>query len=96
MPDQLTRESLLQLPAEALLTPAEVACLLSVHVNTVLRLAKASKLPAFPLPLSTQRKIWRFRKSDILSLGAPSKPAVSSLGVPVPALKGGNNGEHGK
>lgn len=94
---QPDRTAILALPDDALLTPQEIAVLLSVHPNTVLKLAKAQKLPCFALPLSQKRKIWRARKADLLNhfqLGAPSQHAgqLSAAKVPVPVKKGAANG----
>jgi excisionase family DNA binding protein len=89
---QPDRTALLNLPDDAILTPAEVAVLLSVHVNTVLRLAAAGKLPCFPLPLGQKRKVWRAYKKDVLAIGAPSGHAGQLSTLPVPSRKEKHDG----
>jgi excisionase family DNA binding protein len=48
---------------EEIITPAEVASLLRIHVKTVYRLAEEGLIPGKKIGRS-----WRFRKSSVLEL----------------------------
>ncbi len=48
---------------EEIITPAEVASLLRIHVKTVYRLAEEGLIPGRKIGRS-----WRFRKSSVLEL----------------------------
>ena len=60
---------------EVIITPAEVAVILRIHVRTVYKLAEEGVIPG-----NRTGRIWRFRKEEILDLVSIKRRPESRLG----------------
>ena len=60
---------------EVIITPAEVAGILRIHVRTVYKLAEEGVIPGNRIGRS-----WRFRKEEILDLVSTKRRTESRLG----------------
>jgi excisionase family DNA binding protein len=59
-------------PESPFLTVHEVAAILRVHKNTMVRHLERGLLPGIAFGTGT-RKIWRCRRDEIMALGVPPK-----------------------